>query len=285
VQAGGEAPQLGLLRVAAQAVHIQPPRAALERDLDGLDHPRLLGIAQAEAVGHHVQHLARAGGRGHLALGLHLGEAAGGQPLFDLFSAGVCGQLDREGQHDAWVACSGAALLQFGIDGLGRVVPHRLRSLLVEQLARTRKQQLEVVVQLRHRAHGRAAGAHGVGLVDGNRGGHAFDLVHGRFVHAVEELARVGAEGFHIPALALSVQRVEHQAGFARTAGARHHRQFAGADVQVQVLEVVLACATDADLSLGHGGGLSGVRRDILGTHSGFVRAPVDYPRGALRCF
>ena len=228
---------------------------------------------------------ARPDGPELLALGLHLGEAAGGQPLLDLFGAGVCGQLDREGQHDAWVACSGAALLQFGIDGLGRIVPHRLRGLLVKELARTREQQLEVVVQLRHRAHGGAAGAHGVGLVDGNRGGHAFDLVHGRFVHTVEELARVGTEGLHIPALAFGVQRVKHQAGFAGSAGARHHRQFAGADVQVQVLEVVLACATDADLSLGHGGGLSGVRRDILGTHSGFAPAPVDYPRGVLRCF
>ena len=88
-------------------------------------------------------------------------------------------------------------------------------------------------------------------------------------VKEAQELARVGAEGLHIPALPLGIQRVEHQAGFAGAAGARHHRQFAGADVQVQVLEVVLACAADSDQSLGHGSSLSGVRRNILGTNRG----------------
>src|SRR3989344_1371238 len=39
-------------------------------------------------------------------------------------------------------------------------------------------------------------------------------------------------------------------------AGPRDHREFAGADVQIQVLEVVLACAADTDQSLGHGGSL-----------------------------
>ena len=68
------------------------------------------------------------------------------------------------------------------------------------------------------------------------------------------------------PALPLGVQRVKHQTGFARTAGARHHRQLAGADVQVQVAKVVLACATDANGSLGHGGSLSGIRPNILGS-------------------
>ena len=76
VQAGGEAPQLGLA-LLHQPVDIQTPRAALERHLNGLDRARLLGIAQTEAVGHHIEHLARPGGRAHFALGLHLGKAAG----------------------------------------------------------------------------------------------------------------------------------------------------------------------------------------------------------------
>jgi imidazole glycerol phosphate synthase subunit HisF len=81
----------------------------------------------------------------------------------------------------------------------------------VEQAGGAREQQLEVVVELRHRAHRRARGAHRVGLVDGDGRRHAFDCVHRRAVHAVEELARVGAEGLDVTALSFGVQRVEDQ--------------------------------------------------------------------------
>jgi hypothetical protein len=132
---------------------------------------------------------------------------------------------------------------------------HRLRGLAVEQLARARKQQLQVVVQLGHRAHGGARAAHRVGLVDGDGRRHAFDLVDGGLVHAVQELPRIGREGFDVAALPLRIQGVEHQARLARTTGTRDHRQFAGANVEVKVLEVVLARAANADQSLGHAGG------------------------------
>jgi len=46
---------------------------------------------------------------------------------------------------------------------------------------------------------------------------------------------------------ALGVQRVEHQAGLARAAGPGDHRHLAGADVQVEVLQVVLAGTADPD--------------------------------------
>jgi len=131
-------------------------------------------------------------------------------------------------------------------------VAHRLRRLAVKQLASAGEQEFEVVVQLGHRAHGGARAAHRVGLVDGDCGGHALHLVHRRFVHPVEKLARVGAEGFHIAPLPFGIERVEHEAGFARAAGAGDDGELASVDVQVQIPEVVLARAADADLSLGH---------------------------------
>ena len=70
-------------------------------------------------------------------------------------------------------------------------------------------------------------GAHQVGLVDRDRRRHAVDAVDRRAVHTVEELARVGAEGLDVAPLALGVQRVEHQARLARTAGTGDDRQFA----------------------------------------------------------
>ena len=129
---------------------------------------------------------------------------------------------------------------------------HRQRSVFVEQLARAGEQQLQMVVELRHRAYGGAAGAYRVGLVDGDGGRNTFHLVHRGLVHAVQKLARIGREGFHVAALAFGVQRVKHQAGLARTAGTGHHGQFAGANVQVKVLEIVLPRSANADGSLGH---------------------------------
>ena len=129
---------------------------------------------------------------------------------------------------------------------------HGQRRIFVKQAARTGEQQLQVVVELRHGAHGRAAGAHRVGLVNRNGRGHALHLVHRRFIHAVQKLARVGREGLDVAALAFCIQRVKHQTGLARAAGARHHRQFASANVEVKVLEIVLPRSANADGSLGH---------------------------------
>ena len=232
VQSRREAPQLGIRRFRAGGHHVdvQSTRAALERHLDRLDHTGFFHLPDPEAVGNHVQHLdhphaprcawfaaprggarlfgaARHGARTRpdrtdlFPLGLHAGEAAGRQPLLQLLRAGVGRQFHRKGQHQPRLVAFGAAPQQFGVDRLRRVVPHRLRGLPVEQLARARKQQLQVVVQLGHRAHGGARAAHRVGLVDGDGRRHAFDLVDGGLVHAVQELPRIGREGFDVAAL------------------------------------------------------------------------------------
>ena len=161
-------------------------------------------------------------------------------------------QLDREGEHQAGVALGLGLFQHLGIDGLGRVVLHRLGCVLVKQVARAREQELEVVVELRHGAHRAAAGANWIGLVDGDGRWYAFHPVHGRLVHAVQELAGVGRKRLHVAALAFGVEGVEHQTGLARTAGASHNREFAGTNVQVKVFEVVLPCPANADGALGH---------------------------------
>ena len=250
-------------------IDIEPATAAFDRHLDGLQRTRLLHGGDAKAIGHHVQHFSGAAWGFDLALGVHACEAAGRQPLGHLLGGSAGWQLHREGQHQARIRCGlhaphcvgfaafrwglACTAQQLGVDGFGRVVLYRQCGLPVKQVAGTREQEFEMIVQLRHGAHGGAAGTHRVGLVDGDGRGHALYLVHSGLVHAVQELAGIGTEGFHVAALAFGVQGVEHQAGLARAAGARHHRQLAGADVQVQVLQIVLACAADADDSLGHG--------------------------------
>ncbi len=257
MQAGGEAPDLrlgrglvGVLRRRRQHVDVDAAGAAPERCLDRLDHARLLRVLQAEAVGHHVEHLARARLGHHLALRLHARVAARRQPLLDLLGRHRLGQLDREGHYQARVL-AGRARGQLGVDRLGRVMPHRLRGLAVEQLGRARVEQLQVVVQLGHGADRGARAAHRVGLVDRDRGRHAVHAVHLGAVHAVQELPRIGAEGLDVAALALGIERVEHQARLARPRRTGHDRHLAGAQVEIDILEIVLACSANADQMAG----------------------------------
>src|SRR5258705_59339 len=78
-----------------------------------------------------------------------------------------------------------------------------------KELSRTREKQLQVVVQLGHRADRRAGRTHWIGLIDGDRRGNPFDRVDLGLVHAVEELARVGTEGLDVAPLPLGIQRIE----------------------------------------------------------------------------
>ena len=177
MQAGGEFPdaRLGF----RQYVHSDTPAATLECGLNRFQHTRTFGAGQAKPVGNYVEHLAfaRAGGfvvaldgglfcrlaagRGfcrvgrylNLALGLHLGVAADRQPLRDLVRRGVHRQFHRKGNHQARVfgtrECN-----HLRINSLWRVVAHRLRRIAVEKLASAGEQQLEVIVEFGHGAHG-----------------------------------------------------------------------------------------------------------------------------------
>ena len=67
------AAQAFFLALIRQHIRRHLPAAAPQRHFNGLQRPRALGAPQAEAVGHHIQHLAPA----LLPLGLHPREAAG----------------------------------------------------------------------------------------------------------------------------------------------------------------------------------------------------------------
>ncbi len=112
-----------------------------------------------------------------------------------------------------------------------------------------------MVVDLGHRPDGGAAGAHRIGLVDCDGRGHTLHAVDRRAVHAVQELPRIGREGFDVAALPLGVEGVEDQAALAAAAGSGDYRHLAGPDVQVEILQIVLAGAANEDEAGGHGWG------------------------------
>ena len=74
-----------------------------------------------------------------------------------------------------------------------------------------------------------------------------------RLFHHVEELPRIGRQRFHVTTLTLGIDRVERQRRLARPGQARDHHKFVARNIDVDVLEVVLARAAHLDvLQLGH---------------------------------
>ena len=109
-------------------------------------------------------------------------------------------------------------------------------------------QQAQVVVDLGDRADRRAGVAAGRLLVDRDRRRQALDDVDVGLVHLPEELAGVRRQRLDVAALALGVDRVEGEARLAGPGQAGEHDQLVARQLDVDVLEVVLAGAAHRDL-------------------------------------
>ncbi len=120
------------------------------------------------------------------------------------------------------------------------------------------KEEAQVVVDLGHGADGGAGVAAGALLVDGDGGGEALDVVDVGLLHLAEELAGVGGEGLDVAALALGVDGVEGERALAGAGEAGDDDELVAGDVDVDVLEVVLAGAADDD----------GIERHLLSSPS-----------------
>src|SRR5262249_22762188 len=119
--------------------------------------------------------------------------------------------------------------------------------------AHARPQEPHVVVDLGDGTDGRARVARGGLLLDRDGRGEAVDLVDVRLLHHLQELARIGGERLDIAALALGIDGVERERRFARAREAGEHHQPVARDLDVDVLEIMLARAADRD----HAGSLA----------------------------
>ena len=108
-------------------------------------------------------------------------------------------------------------------------------------------EEFQVIVDFRECANGGAGGADVVFLLDGDGGRDALDGINVRFVHAIKELPDVGRESLDVAALAFCIERVEGEGGLAGAGGAGDDGQFSQRDLQIKVLEIVLAAAAEAD--------------------------------------
>ena len=175
--------------------------------------------------------------KAHIALGLHLGKQLNVLPLAVAHDGRQDHQLGlwRQGQH--------------GIHHLAHALRLQGHTMLrAKRRTRAGIQQAQVIVNLGHRAHGRARVVAGRFLLNADRGRQALDHVHIGLVHELQELPRIGAQALDVTALALGIQRVKRQAGFARARQPGDHHQLVAWQVQVNVFQVVGACATDMDV-------------------------------------
>ena len=180
-----------------------------------------------------------------LAVDLDAGVALGPQLLEQLAVLALApadhGRLD----HEPGALLEGHDLVH---DLLGRLGGDRAAAVVAVGLADPGPQQAQVVVDLGDRAHGRARVARGGLLVDRDGRRQALDRVHVGLVHLAQELARVGAQGLDVAALALGVDGVEGQRRLARAGQAGDDHQRVPRQADVDVLEVVLARAGDDEL-------------------------------------
>ena len=120
-------------------------------------------------------------------------------------------------------------------------------------------EQAQVVVDLGHRADGRARVLRRGLLLDGDRRRQALDGIHVRLLHELEELARVGRERLDVAALALGVDGVEGERRLARARQPGHHRERIPRQGHVDVFKIVLPRPTHREH--GSGGSRGGIPR------------------------
>ncbi len=225
--------------IVSHRIHIHPPLPYPQRRFERFHDPRAFRIARAEPILDDLHRILRPRMNPRIPLRF--------QQLQHLLFLEVLRHRHREGHDQPRIAGRPGPFREIVEDGLRRVAVHRATAMAAMQVRRPREEQLEVVVELGHRADRGARRAHRVGLVDGDGRRNALDPIHQWLVHAVQELARIGRERLHVASLAFGVERVEHQRRLAGAGDACHHHQLARGDRQGQVLEVVLAGAVDDD--------------------------------------
>src|SRR3989449_11231531 len=113
----------------------------------------------------------------------------------------------------------------------------------------------EIVVDFGDGADGRARRARGGLLLDGDGRRKPLDGVHVRPLHLIQELTRVRRERLDIAPLPLGVDGVKGQRRLARSGQSRNHGYRVSRNLQIDVLEVVLAGAANDDLCQPHSAG------------------------------
>ena len=108
-------------------------------------------------------------------------------------------------------------------------------------------QQAHIVVDLGDGADGGARVFRCRLLLDRDRRRQPVDLVDVRLLHHLQKLARIGRQRLDVAALALGIDGVEGERGFAGAGQAGEHHELVAGNLDVDVLQIVLARAANGD--------------------------------------
>ncbi len=86
-------------------------------------------------------------------------------------------------------------------------------------------------------------------MLDRNGGAQPFDGVDIRAFHLVEELAGIRRQRFHVAPLPLGVNRIEGQRRFSGAAKPGNDSQAVARDLNIDILQIVLAGAMHRNTS------------------------------------
>ena len=111
--------------------------------------------------------------------------------------------------------------------------------------ARAAEEQAQAVQQLGRGAEGAAHTGYAGALVEREGGGNVEHLVDGSFACLREAAARVGGKRLEVAARPLGVENAQGKRALARAGHAGDGDESIERDVDVDVLEVVDACAMD----------------------------------------
>ncbi len=180
--------------------------------------------------------------------------------LADFLEDGLVGSLTRA--HHRREDQDARAFVE-SFDGLhnflGRLFDHLASADRAVRRADAGVQQPEIIVYLGYGTHRRARVVGGRFLVDGYCRGESLNVVHIRFIHLPDELARVGRERLDIAALALGEDGIEGQGGFAGAGQPGNDDEFIAGNLDRDVFQVMLAGAHHADDVLRHSASIQGI--------------------------
>ena len=219
-----------LERLGQALLHVGPDTQAVDHRLDRV----LLVLVELRRV---VE-------VGHDAVDARADEAVRRQLVEHVQVLALAVADDGREQHDAAPLRQRQDLVDHLADRLG-IQCRAVRG--AARLADAREQQPQVVVDLGDRPDGGARIVRCRLLFDGDGRRQTLDVVDVGLLHHGEELASVGGERLHVAPLALRVQGVEGQRGLARSGEPGNDHEAVARNVEVDVLEVVRACAAHGD--------------------------------------
>ena len=115
-------------------------------------------------------------------------------------------------------------------------------------MAEAGEEEPQIIVDLRDRSHRGPGILADALLLDAYCRRKPFDVVHVGLIHQLEELPRIGREGFHIPPLPFCVNGVKGEGRLSRAARPCDDGYLVPWQPYVDVLEVVLPCALYIDV-------------------------------------